>query len=104
MEACHESPHNVGTTVALVASEFYDSEGTQHCLKLKACTEGNPIFFSSHPSRARTYSIALALHAIGIYGMGWMEQRGHGFVGWILADATITMHIIYGYEGFHLPK
>ncbi len=96
-------PFELSLALGLVASEFFDAEATQHCLKLKACTEADPIFFSSRPSRARTYSIALPLTALGICSLGHMKQKKHGLMAELLASAMIASHMYYGIKGYRLP-
>ncbi len=59
---------SIGMTVA-------DIENTQFCLRSKHCQEGNPIYFSRHPSRLRMYGInAILLIPETYYSYKWKRE------------------------------
>jgi hypothetical protein len=51
------------TNAASWASTVADIENTQYCMR-HGCREGNPLFFSSHPTRLRQYEVMAPIAAL----------------------------------------
>jgi hypothetical protein len=93
------NPFILSAATALVGTTVLDVEGTQACLRAGTCREGNPLY-GSRPGRARSYSIAMSINAVGILSMAAMKKRGEGNLAFGVAGLISTLHTYFGLRGF----
>jgi hypothetical protein len=86
-----------------LASTIADIEGTQACLRVHTCTEGNPLF-GRNPSRAKSYGIGMPLE-FAIYSMSaWLKKNGDGNFAFGLLWGGTTLHVYEAAHGFAIAN
>jgi hypothetical protein len=82
-----------------LASTIADIEGTQACLRVHTCTEGNPLF-GANPSRAKSYGIGIPM-GFAIYSLSaWLKKNGDGNLAFGLLWGGTMGHTYEAAHGF----
>jgi len=86
-----------------LASTIADIEGTEACLRLQTCIEGNPLF-GANPSRAKAYGIGIPM-GFAIYSLSaWLKKNGDGNLAFGLLWGGTTWHTYHAAHGFALAN
>jgi len=92
----------VGGLLSL-ASAIADIEGTEVCLRVHTCIEGNPLF-GANPSRAKAYGISIPM-GFAIYSLSaWLKKNGDGNLAFGLLWGGTMGHTYYAAHGFALAN
>lgn len=82
-----------------MAATVADIEGTQACLRVHTCREGNPLL-GSNPSRARSYGTAIPLNMVSYAALAFAKKRGQGNLAFGLLWASTVSHIYFASGAF----
>jgi len=86
-----------------LASTIADIEGTQACLRVHICTEGNPLF-GANPSRARAYGIGIPM-GFAVYSMSaWLKKNGDGNFAFGLLWGGTMAHVYLAAHAFSIAS
>lgn len=80
-----------------IASNVMDEEGTQHCIAIRACREGNPIIGDG---RARAYAIGGALAAAVIVSAVELRKHQHGSAALVMLWVPTAIHTVLAVHGW----
>lgn len=78
---------------AFVASDVFDIESTQYCIRHHTCSEGNPLLGKS---RARAYGVSAALDGVAILSALELRKLGHPVAAGMLLTVLTIVHIDLG--------
>ena len=92
----------VGETFNLAAT-IADIEGTQACLRVHTCSEGNPMF-GSKPSRAESYGIGIPMNLATYVLTGYMKEKGQGNLAFALLWSGTVLHTYEAAHGWGLAS
>jgi len=86
-----------------LAATVADIEGTQACLRVHTCTEGNPLF-GRNPSRARSYGIGVPLTFANYLLCAQLKKMGSGNWAFGVLWAGTTLHVYEASQAFALGR
>jgi hypothetical protein len=92
----------VGGLINLAAT-VADIEGTQSCLRVHTCTEGNPLF-GKNPSRPLSYGIGVPLAFANYLLCAQLKKSGSGNWAFGVLWAGTTLHVYEASQAFALGR
>jgi hypothetical protein len=97
------NPGMVFGILANLASTIADIEGTEACLHVHTCREGNPLF-GAHPGRGKAYGIGMPLNFATYAMAGWLKKKGDGNIAFGLLWGGTMVHTYEAARGFTLAN